>query len=69
MNITFENMLTGEKKQLVEGVDYTEQSKSECDFCFEMVNSLDLELMEIPLSHIKLWACDECRKITKGDNR
>ena len=40
-------------------------SKVECNFCMEEVEAIDLELMQVPMSKSFLWACDECRKITK----
>ena len=65
MDLTFKNILTGEEKKMVEGVDYTVESRAECDFCLQSVNAIDLELTQVPSSTIMLWACDECRKATK----
>ena len=50
-----------------EKVDFV-NSKATCDFCQQEVNAIDLQLMKIPLSNIKLWGCDECRKI-EPDNQ
>lgn len=44
-------------------------SKTECGFCHEIVNSLDLELTQVPLSYFKLWACDDCRRGAKIESK
>lgn len=41
------------------------QSRVACEFCNQIVNAIDLELTQVPLSYAKLWACDECRRIAK----
>jgi ribosomal protein L37AE/L43A len=46
-------------------IEEMKTSKANCDFCYEIVNAIDLELTQVPLSKTKMWACDDCRGIIK----
>jgi hypothetical protein len=58
--------LRGDDKKFEENFAKIKWTKTECEFCFQEVNAIDLQLIKVPLSESSLWACDECRLITEG---